>query len=846
VCLIGHYKVRRIEVRESAVKTCLPVAFLLVIVSSAVARVIYVDAHRCTDDDTIQSAATAHVGAIIIDHNCVDLSAIPGDWLAHAASLRVLMRHASVGQGIEWGLDCLAGNHPTNQACSGFVAGTYDRSNWVFELRGGNWQAKVDDLVSQVALRADDFDVFMTKLCYIDALGSNHPDWEYFRSRMEQLEADYSEKKSVWWTIPLTRDGQPGTDVFNALMRSYCAANNKILFDIADIECHDPDGTKLTNAAGNEVISQNYTKEIHAGHLNIQGRVRVASAFWHLMARLAGWQKVYRTIQAAIDDANDGDVIIVKPGTYTGPGNRDIDFKGKAIIVRSTDPNDPNIIAATIIDCNGTQVDPHRGFKFVSGEDGDSVLAGLTITNGYAPEELFDMIPSEYHSAGGAIFCYRSRPTVTMCSILGNVAQSPGSFPGEYIGMGGGICCWWASPTISKCSISYNSAADSGGGIYSESSIATIVDCNISYNSSPRGGGIECDGSYDQCAVTMTHCNILANWGGGIRCDGLLCNQTINNCNISGNSQGSGIFCVNPFAATHKMTPTIRNCTISGNSRAGVYCYNRGSDPIITNCIITGNLGRGVLCSDGSPTITNCVISANSTYGIHHEGGGILCSGKHCEPIVNNCTIVANSASSRGGGICSSTGSSPTIINSVLWNNIADTGPQIALSTNLYHTYLTISHSDVQAGRSAVHVGIDCTLFWGQGNMDADPCFADHGYWDPNGTPEDANDDFWVDGDYHLRSQAGRWDANEGQWKKDDVTSPCIDAGDPMNPIGHEPFPNGGIINMGAYGGTAEASKSYFGEPVCETIVAGDINGDCKVDFADFELMALNWLEDNR
>ncbi|MHC4643702.1 MAG: hypothetical protein ACYS32_18830, partial [Planctomycetota bacterium] len=72
-----------------------------------------------------------------------------------------------------------------------------------------------------------------------------------------------------------------------------------------------------------------------------------------------------------------------------------------------------------------------------------------------------------------------------------------------------------------------------------------------------------------------------------------------------------------------------------------------------------------------------------------------------------------------------------------------------------------------------------------------------------------------------------------------------IDAGDPAIPIGLEPFPNGGIINMGAYGGTAEASKSYFGEPVCEIIVAGDINGDCIVNSVDFALMAAHWLENN-
>ena len=80
-----------------------------------------------------------------------------------------------------------------------------------------------------------------------------------------------------------------------------------------------------------------------------------------------------------------------------------------------------------------------------------------------------------------------------------------------------------------------------------------------------------------------------------------------------------------------------------------------------------------------------------------------------------------------------------------------------------------------------------------------------------NGTPNDPSDDFFVEGDYHLKCQAGRWDPNTGTWVKDDVTSPCIDAGDPNSPVGGEPAPNGGRINMGAYGGTAEASKSPSG-----------------------------------
>ncbi len=77
----------------------------------------------------------------------------------------------------------------------------------------------------------------------------------------------------------------------------------------------------------------------------------------------------------------------------------------------------------------------------------------------------------------------------------------------------------------------------------------------------------------------------------------------------------------------------------------------------------------------------------------------------------------------------------------------------------------------------------------GPGNMSANPLF-----FDP------------ANGDFHLRSEAGRW--NGTAWVLDPDTSPCIDRGDPASPYEWEPAPNGGRINMGAYGGTAEASKS--------------------------------------
>ena len=87
--------------------------------------------------------------------------------------------------------------------------------------------------------------------------------------------------------------------------------------------------------------------------------------------------------------------------------------------------------------------------------------------------------------------------------------------------------------------------------------------------------------------------------------------------------------------------------------------------------------------------------------------------------------------------------------------------------------------------------------------MAIDPNFALPGSWVTIDHIE-----VWVHGDYHLTSQQGRWDAAHGQWEVDEITSACIDAGNPSSPIGGEPVPNGARINLGAYGGTGQASKS--------------------------------------
>ena len=127
------------------------------------------------------------------------------------------------------------------------------------------------------------------------------------------------------------------------------------------------------------------------------------------------------TIQAGIDDSNDGDTVLVADGVYTGDGNRDIDFRGKAITVRSE-----NGAENCIIDCNGTEDDAHRGFYFHSGEDPNSAIIGFTITNGRSPRECDPIPPWPCIYVGGGIRCDESSPAISQCTITGNWAKYGG------------------------------------------------------------------------------------------------------------------------------------------------------------------------------------------------------------------------------------------------------------------------------------------------------------------------------------------------------------------------------------------------------------------------------------
>ncbi len=272
------------------------------------------------------------------------------------------------------------------------------------------------------------------------------------------------------------------------------------------------------------------------------------------------------------------------------------------------------------------------------------------------------------------------------------------------------------------------------------------------------------------------------------------------------------------FAGTEEAGCVLSGFTIDGT----IAGFDRRIDPegqnhthaTISHCVLEDiATGCGGVMRNCDGVISNCIV-ADTSYMCLRPWPVPAISG--CHGLITNCTFVRmrDGIEVFAGGTC-------TIENCIFYES-----PPIVVMDG---ATANVSYCVLERGPGSVFGG--GTVNRGPGNIDADPCFAESGAGP-------------VRGDYHLKSQAGRWNPESKSWVQDDVTSPCIDAGNPGSAVGAEAFANGGIVNMGAYGGTGEASKSYFGGPVCETIVAGDVNGDCRIDFADFAFIAYNWLED--
>ena len=441
-------------------------------------------------------------------------------------------------------------------------------------------------------------------------------------------------------------------------------------------------------------------------------------------------------IPAAINASQNGDTIVVRPGTY----DRTVSFNSMAITLTSENPDDPNVVAATII-----SVDSGYGVSFDFAEGNNSVLTGFTIT-------------------GRGIHCYGTSPTITK-----NV--------------------------ITQCT---------NFGIRGENDAAPIISHNtITFNAMPAI--YFCDGPITNNVITSNH-------GGIAYADGPVTDNVISDNVETDSGRGGGLsFCKGP---------------ITGNIIENNYAIYKGgacyecTGAIVGNTIVgnISNIAGGALCNCRGE-IANNIISGNRS----DNGGGLFA----CTQVYSN-TIVGNVANQTGGALSQC----PGYINSniIALNRAGSVGGISGASLSDYNTFWTNEGANFGGGATP-----------GTGEIVAEPLFAVDGYWDPNGT-EDEADDFWVDGDYHLKSQTGRWDPIERRWVQDDATSPCIDAGDTVLDWTAELWPHGKRINVGAYAGTPEASMSPsdVGSVANLNPAVGDAND--WVDHVDLALLTAKWL----
>ena len=323
----------------------------------------------------------------------------------------------------------------------------------------------------------------------------------------------------------------------------------------------------------------------------------------------------FATIQLGIYAAADGDIIELADGVFTGDGNRDIDYFGKAITIRSQSSN----AGACIINCEADDDERHRGFYFHSGEGGESVLENVTIHDAYAPYDYEG-------DWGGGILCDASSPLITGCRITEC-----------YAGWGGGMLCIYnASPAITDCLFDGNQGRVNGGGLYcSGGSDPILTRVTFTGNRSvDKGGAVVCNGA----SPTLIHCTLAKDnaahygsglWslggaepvftntiiafgthGGAVLCEGGM--ATMICCDIYGNAGGDWTGCIaNQLGIGGNISADPRFCDLDNED----YTLADDSPCAEENNVECGQIGAwGIGCSHPTPVEMTTIGRIKSGY----------------------------------------------------------------------------------------------------------------------------------------------------------------------------------------------------------------------------------------
>jgi predicted GH43/DUF377 family glycosyl hydrolase len=477
------------------------------------------------------------------------------------------------------------------------------------------------------------------------------------------------------------------------------------------------------------------------------------------------------TIQAGIDSASDGYIVLVNEGTYY----ENINFKGKTITVASRYlvDGDTSHISNTIIDgSQPTNPDSGSVVYFVSGEDTNSVLCGFTITGGSGT-----IVPVYDYRGGGGIYCFNSGCCIESNRIVNNFV----TYTNEVMGGGIGVDAMTPPYVILKDNQIINNTINGtnaafGGGMEIINAYAQIVANNVSYNqvisstnqANSGGMGFWSD-SPDTPYVEIKDNVISHNSATGVDVG----------TNSGAGSGGLGIFVCQGIIHNNVITHNVVNGSVDAYG-AGIGCGDISANVMIDSNYVAYNevrqgngWGGGISVFRASLTIIKNIFFNNSvTYGYGGNGGGIEIV-KNSQAFILNNTISANIAT-NGGGIYLRD-SDVTIVNTILWGDSSTAGhPEIDWSGGS----LSVSYSNI-AG------------FWGgTGNIDVNPMIYD--------------------------SVITAGDTTFCCLK---INSPCVDSGDPNyldpeDPLNHgfALWPAMGTIHsdMGAHGGI-EISTGVIG-----------------------------------
>ncbi|MGD0572722.1 MAG: right-handed parallel beta-helix repeat-containing protein [Sedimentisphaerales bacterium] len=382
----------------------------------------------------------------------------------------------------------------------------------------------------------------------------------------------------------------------------------------------------------------------------------------------------YSSIQDAIEAARSGDIVSVASGVYHGT---QITIN-KEITIASTNPDDPCVVAATVISSSGYA---NIAVVFESGSTGNTVLDGFTITGGtYNPIDAIAPTGAGangndgYSIGGGAVYIYPgASPTIRNCVIRdtnitgGNATNGNAADATHPAGRGG-----WAGGSY-------------GGGVFVDSGASpTFINCTVT-NCSARGGnagnGGDSAGTYGSAGYED------ANHGGSWSDANTFPYQSLigsNGLPYSADYEfysglGGGVFCNANSMATFIDCNIINNVAIGGMSGIG------GNRPYVRPDPVTAyripSYGGGVFCANNASVyFIGCNITGNvspkpdATYHVDpylgHGGGIAFVDGADVQ--IENCTISGNT-SSVGGGVFW-IGGSPAVLNCNIINNIAYVG----------------------------------------------------------------------------------------------------------------------------------------------------------------------------